>query len=213
MRTLRTALLAGVAASAIGFSGAALAQSPQIHVMTVRLPGGGLEQIRYTGDVPPQIVFTAGPALTDVFVPMPSFFGSQSPFAALDRISAEMDRQAAAMARQAGALAAQARSGQSTGAAARNLPPGSESYSFVSTMSGNGVCTRSVEITSQGNGQKPRIVSHSSGNCAASPGDSGSISLPAAQAPAGSRPDVVWTSAHGARPYAGLVHEIPAAQR
>src|SRR5579863_8308821 len=96
MRTLRTALLAGVAASAIGLSGAALAESPQTHVMTVRLPDGGVEEIRYTGDVPPQIVFAAGPASTDVFAPLPSFFGPGSPFAALDRISAEMDRQAAA---------------------------------------------------------------------------------------------------------------------
>ncbi len=112
MRTLRTALLAGVAASAIGFPGAALAQSPQTHVMTVRLPGGGVEQIRYTGDVPPQVVVAESPAPIEAFAPMPSLFGPQSPFAALDRISAEMDRQAAAMFRQADALAAQARSGQ-----------------------------------------------------------------------------------------------------
>lgn len=212
MRTLRTALLAGVAAIAAGVSGAALAQSPQSHVMTVRLPGGGVEEIRYTGDVPPQVVVGEAPAATDVFAPMPSLFGPRSPIAALDRISAEMDRQAALMFRQADAMAAQARSGQLSEAATGNLPPGSADYSFVSTMSGNGVCTRSVEITSSGNGSPPRVVSHSSGNCGAAPGASGSISLPAAPAPA-SRPDVVWTSATGPRPYAGLVSEIPAAQR
>ncbi|HEV2336924.1 MAG TPA: hypothetical protein VGS13_15575 [Stellaceae bacterium] len=207
MRNLRTLLLAGVAASAIGFSGAVLAQSANTHVLTVRLPDGGLAQIRYTGDVPPHIAFS-----NVASVPMPALFGPDSPFAALDRISAEMDREAAAMFAQADALAAQAQSGQSTEAAARSLPPGSQSYTFVSTMSGNGVCTRSVEITARGDGAPPRVVSHSSGNCGAMPGGSGSIGLPVAPAPA-NRPDVVWASAQGAKPAAGLVHEIPPAQR
>jgi hypothetical protein len=211
MRTLRTAFLAGVAASVIGLSGAALAQTPRTHVMTVRLPGGGLAQIRYTGDVAPQIVFDEAPAMGDVLSPN-SLFGASSPFAMLDRIAAEMDRRAAAMFRQADALAAQARSGQPTEAAFGNLPAGSQSYSSVSTISGNGVCTQSVEITSQGNGAAPRVVRRSSGNCGPEAGSTGSVTLPAAPLPA-NRPDVVWTNARGHRPYAGLVREIPAAQR
>lgn len=212
MRTLRTALLAGVAASAIGFSGAALAQSPQTHVMTVQLPGGGTAEVRYTGNVAPQISFGESAAPVAVFAPMPSFFGPDLPFATLDRISAEMDREAAAMFRQANALVAQARSGQLTETAIGNMPPGSEGYSFISTMSGHGVCTQSVEITSQGNGAPPRVVSHNSGNCSAAPNATGTVNLPAAPVPA-NRPGVVWTSAQGAVPYAGLVREIPAAQR
>ncbi len=212
MRTLRTALLAGVAAIATGFSGAALAQSPQTHVMTVHLPGGGTAEIRYTGNLAPQIRFGESAAPIDAFAPMPSFFGSASPFAMLDRISAEMDREAAAMFRQANALAAQARYGQLTETAIGNLPPGTEGYSFVSTISGNSVCTQSVEITSQGNGAPPRVVSHSSGNCGAAPGASGTVNLPTAPVPT-NRPDVVWTSAQGAMPYAGLVRQIPPAQR
>lgn len=212
VRPLRTALLAGVAASVIGLSGAALAQNAQAHVMTVQIPGGGVAQIRYIGDVPPRIVFGESPATTDVPAPMPSLFGPASPFAMLDRISAEMDRQAAAMLRQADALVAQARSGRLTETAIGNLPPGSEGYSFVSTMSGDGVCTQSVQITSRGNGTPPRVVSHSSGNCGSEPAPTGSINLPAAPAP-DNRPDVVWTSAHGAGPYSGLVREIPAAHR
>ncbi len=212
MPTLRSALMAGVAALAVGFPAAALGQSPATHLLTVRLPGGGVAEIRYTGDVPPQVVAAPGPAAIAAVMPMPSLFDAGSPFAMLDRIPAEMDRQAAAMFRQADALAAQARSGQLSEAAMRNLPPGSASYSFVSTMSGNGVCTRSVAINSTGNGAAPRIVSHSSGNCGAAPGASGSINLPAAAAPA-SRPDVVWTRARGARPAAGLAREIPPAGR
>jgi len=223
MRTLHSTLLAGVAAAALAFSGAASARGSDTHVMTVRLPDGGLAQIRYTGSVAPEVSFGAAPAALDVLAPLPSLFGPGSPFAMMDRISAEMDRQAAAMFRQADALAAQARSGQPTETAMQKLPPGTQGYTFISTMSGNGVCTQSVEITSQGNGAPPRVVRHSSGNCGSS---GGSVSLPAATPPLGrpgpvwtkapapaDRPDVLWTSAAGAKPYAGLVHEIPPTQR
>ena len=222
---------------------AASAQSASSHVMTVRLPDGGVAQIRYTGNVAPQVSVSEGPApapaAINLLAPMPQLvewgFGADSPFAMMDRISAEMDRQAAAMLRQADALAAQARSGQVTEAATRNLPPGSASYSFVSTMTGNGVCTQSVEITSQGNGQAPRVVRHSSGNCSAAAGGGGSVNLPTAVTPPGrpeiietnaqsprpyaaptvptNQPDVIWTGVKGAKPYAGLVREIPPAQR
>ena len=212
MRVLGTALLAGVAAVAIGFPGAATAQSPSTHVMMVRLPGGGSAEIRYTGDVAPQVVFSHAPAAVGAPLLMPSLFGPQSPFAMLDRISAEMDRRAAAMFREADALATQARSGQLTEASLRNLPPGSQSYSFVSTMSGSGVCTRSVEITSMGNGAPPRVVSHSTGNCGPSASAPGSVNLPAAP-PLAKRPDLVLTKAGGAKPYAGMVRQVAAAQR
>jgi hypothetical protein len=231
MRILPTALLTGVAAVAIGFSGAASAQNAPAHVITVQLPDGGAAQITYTGNIAPRISFSA-PAPIDVFAPLssaagPSLFGPGSPFAMLDRISAAMDREAAAMFRQAEAISTAARSGRLTETTFGNLPPGSASYSFVSTMSGNGVCSQSVEITRNGNGA-PHVVRHSSGNCA---GTAGAASLPtvtppsapgpvwtsapfrpyAAPAPA-SRPDMVWTSAEGAKPYAGLVQKIPAAR-
>jgi hypothetical protein len=48
----------------------------------------------------------------------------------------------------------------------RGAPPGTTEYSAVSTLSSNGnVCTRSMEITRTGKGEKPKIVSHTSGNC------------------------------------------------
>lgn len=210
MRTLHTALFAGIAA--IGLSGMAVAQTAQTHVMTIRMPGGGIAQIQYTGNIAPQVSIASGPAAVDAAMPMPTLFGPDSPFAALDRISAEMDRQMVAVLHAADAAAAQARSGRMIEAGLNAPPPGTQSYSFVSTMSGNGVCSESVEIIAPGNGQKPRIVRHSSGNCAALPGAGGAVSLPAAPAPK-DRPDVVWTSAHGAHPSAGLVREIPAAVR
>jgi hypothetical protein len=229
MRVWRTSLLAGVAAIAVGFAGAAaLAQSSNTHIMTVALPGGGTAQIAYTGNVAPQVSISNAPAPLAAFAPTPSFFGPDSPFAQLDRISAEMDRQAAAMLRQAAQMAVQARSGQPTDTAVHNLPPGSQDYTVISTMSGTNVCSQSTEITTPANGGPPHVVTHSSGNCAGMPalgGVGGAVSLPNAAPPPVSqpapvwtsvpapavRPDVVWTSAAAARPYAGLVEPIPVA--
>src|ERR1051325_3345055 len=128
MRTSRTALLGAVAAAAIGLAGTASAQTPQTHVMTVALPGGGTAEIRYSGNVPPQVVVSDQPASFAAWSPVASFFGPASPFAMMERISAEMDRQTAARFGQAEALAAQARSGQLTETSIRNLPPGTQGY-------------------------------------------------------------------------------------
>lgn len=220
-------LLAGVAAAAIGFFGAAapaVAQPDARHVMTVQLPGGGVARIEYTGNVAPRISVSTAPAPLAAFAPMPGWFGPASPFAQLDRISAEMNREAAAMLRHAERLAAEARSGRLTETAMHSLPPGSQSYSFISTMAGNHFCSESVEITRAANGA-PHVVTHRSGDCSAMPG-AGSIALPnaapayptpgpvwtSAPAPA-ARPDVVWTRAEGARPYAGLAEPIPTTPR
>ncbi len=47
------------------------------------------------------------------------------------------------------------------------LPPGTQSYSFVSTLSPSGVCSQSTEIIAKGPGQKPQVITHSAGNCSA----------------------------------------------
>jgi len=160
MRTIRTAFLAGVGALMLSGALSAAAADQDIHVMTVRLPDGAVEQIRYSGDVPPQIVIANGATPFDIGWPV-GFFGPDSPFAEMDHISAEIG-QMTAMIRNADALAA------NPGVAeidAGKLPPGAESYSFVSTMSGNGVCARSVQITSRGEGQKPQVLSRTYGDC------------------------------------------------
>jgi len=221
MRTLRVSLLAGIAAVAVaGFSGWAHAQSAQLntqlHTITVRLPGGGVEEIEYTGKTPPQVSVSTGPAA----VALPSVFGPDSLFAQMDRISAEMDRQAAALFHETAALANNPNLFTQTGLA--DMPAGSQSYTFVSTASPGGVCEQSVQITATGNGP-PQVVRHTSGNCAPTGGAGATIGLPAVQpAPQGphmimtrahrplrARPDVVLTSAKGAKPYAGLAKAIP----
>jgi hypothetical protein len=71
----------------------ASAQTPEsphgTHVSTVRLPNGQVEQVRYTGDVPPTVTLAPDVA--------PTAYVLASPFAMLERMSADMDRQAAAL--------------------------------------------------------------------------------------------------------------------
>lgn len=228
MRTVRHALLAGVAAIAVvGLSGLAHAQTSQVHVMTIRVPGGGVEHITYTGNVPPQVYVNTVPQAAAA---MPSIFGPGSLFAQFERISEQMDRQVDALLRETAAMAAaQPPFGRLQATDFANLPAGSQGYSFVSTMSGNGVCSQSMQITSTGNGP-PKVVTHTSGNCGPVGGETGTVALPPAMAPQHGphmimtraqpaeriqprRPDVVMTSAQGAQPYAGLVREIPASER
>lgn len=158
----KSILVAGVAA--IGLAGtAAFAAGNNIHEMTVRLPGGGVEHIQYTGDLAPKV--TIAPfASIDAFAPNFAFG-----FPNLSQIRADMDRQMRQMddmirqANTAGTTEAQ-NGGLSSIAAG---PPGSQSYSMVSTFNGNNFCSRSVEVTRPANGAKPKVVSHTSGNCGA----------------------------------------------
>ncbi|HEX3431073.1 MAG TPA: hypothetical protein VHT03_09310 [Rhizomicrobium sp.] len=163
MQTFRTVLLAGAAVVLLCAAGdIAAAKSPESHVMTIRLPGGGVEEIRYTGNVPPRVIVSPAGTPVDFGWPV-AFFGPDSAFAELNRISTEMNQQMDLMLRNARTLAAEP--GLVTEINAGKLPPGSESYSFVSTMSGNGACAKSVEITSRGGGQKPQVVSKTWGDC------------------------------------------------
>jgi hypothetical protein len=207
MRTLHTVLLAGAAALALtGGVGPAEAQSPQMHTMTVALPGGGVAQIRYSGNVAPQVSIGEAPWTAAVFAPMPALFGPGSPFAEMERLSAAMDRQAAALLQETSALAAGplATGPVNAAAALTRLPPGSHAYTAVSTLTGNGVCTRSVEITRR-NGQAPKVVTHTSGNCDAAP-DAGVSTRQPAAAPS-TRVPMIETRNTTHAPYAGLIRE------
>lgn len=197
MNTMRKFLIAGAAVMALGgIAGSALARAGETHVMTVQLPGGGIEQIRYSGDIVPVVTF--GPA-ADI-----GFWGGDSPFAEMARISAEMDRAMDGMFREIAAIPAMPVDGWSEAALA-NLPAGAQSYSYVSTLSGDGLCGRSVAVTSEGPGHKPKVVTRSFGNCSAGP-----AALPEATAPRGKSGTVEVKSPppHRANPYGGLVQEV-----
>jgi hypothetical protein len=93
--------------------------------------------------------------------------GPQSPFALMQQIAAQMDRDADAMMRQMQEIAAQpmAGPGQPIQIDMTKLPPGTQSYSFGSTLSPRGVCSQSTEIIAKGPGQAPQVITHRSGNC------------------------------------------------
>ena len=193
---MRRALLAGIGCVALaGFSGPALAKSPEFHVLTVQLPGGGVEHIGYTGDVPPTII--VAPAVAPggaAFAPMPAFFGPNSPFAMMDRISAEMDQEAAGLMRQVESMAAAPM-------------PGASGYSLVSTMTDNGVCTVSMQITYSEDGA-PKIVSSRSGDCGPATGGAAPAAVRVAPAPAQAQPPgTILASAVSAQAYAHLVRK------
>jgi hypothetical protein len=160
MRTMRIAFLAGTAAIVLaGMAGMAKAQTSETHVLTVRLPDGRVGQIRYTGDVPPAVI-VAPAAMAPSFVPV-------SPFALLAQMSADMERQQVAMIRTMNALAT------ANGAGFGTIP----------VVSGPGVCARSVQITFTGNGQAPRVVSRTVGDCGPVQGHATPATLPNAPAP------------------------------
>ena len=209
MRTVHTSLLAG--AAMILFAGVAQAQSPGAHLLSIHLPGGGIEQIRYSGDVPPEIFLGPNAVLADSSLLFPAF-GPDSPFAALDRISEEMDQRAARLLEQAEAMTRQLPSGpdQLIQAHAGGLPPDGQSYTFVSTMSANGICGRSVEVTSSGNGGRPHVVTRSFGQCGGRPNAAAPESI---WEPSKSRhrPDTIMANAQSRQPAeavrSGMVQE------
>jgi hypothetical protein len=158
MRIAKNLLLAGTAALAlVGGTGLALAQS--LHTMTVRLPDGGLAQIQYYGNDPPRVAFVPEP-------PAGEYYRLASPFAMLDRISAQMDREMDALMNDVAMGPSLVNPEGMFDVDMHNLPPGTVQYSFVSTMAGGGhFCTRSMEITRTAPGARPHVVEHTSGDC------------------------------------------------
>jgi len=184
MRKLRTAVLAGVAALCV--AGTAVAANNDTHVMTVDLPDGSIARIEYQGDVAPEVRIDP----TWGFAPV-RFADSldAAPFASFDRILADMDRQAAAMMRQVQALRLQPQGFDAKPdlAAFGGMPAGTVRYSFVSTRDGKRVCSLSWQVTSQGIGRQPKLVSAGSGDCdAASPAKRGEHAAMPASATASS---------------------------
>ena len=167
MRFLPT-ILAGVAAVSLGGSLAMAASNDlPFHQMTVRLPDGGTLRVEYAGKVPPRLHVASSP-LAAAWPEFPAFAFGHS-FSDLQRISAEMDRQISALMKQANSamrVPAGADNGLSE-ASLGKMPAGSMSYSFVSTSNGRITCSRSVEVTKPAGGAKPKVVTHSSGNCGA----------------------------------------------
>jgi hypothetical protein len=167
MRTYHKVLLGGAAAALLAGSAALAASKPVVHHLSVLVPGYGVERIDYTGKAAPRVVLLPGADAWDSAAFASPF---AAPFGDFDRIAAQMDAMSAQMDRQMAASLAQFRQLQAAPngvyrAGLTSLPPGTQSYSVVTTIVGNNVCTRSVRISSGGDGAKPQTISNSSGNC------------------------------------------------
>lgn len=171
MQTLRNAFLIGAGLiAATGLAGQALAQqkmeqSASSHQMTVHLPDGSLEIIRYSGNQPPTITFPGDPdAALRLFTTLDPF-DAHSPFADMKRISAAMDRETAAMMSDARFFTPWPDGTDDLMKVdLSKLPKGAQGYTMISTTSGKGTCTRTMEYFSSGSG-KPQIKRSSSGSC------------------------------------------------
>lgn len=163
MRVVPVVLIAGVAA--IAAAGVAAAQVIKVHEITVRLPDGGVEEIHYFGNVAPQVFVSRDIAGYPVSGPKSAY--ADSPFAQLQWISAEMDRDAAAMLQRADMLEAEAVHGPEglTQISSETLPAGTRGISYVTTVTSQGVCVRSMQFTSTGDGKKPQVLTKTSGQC------------------------------------------------
>jgi hypothetical protein len=154
MNKLLRAALASVAIAAA--AGAAVAAKPQTHVMNVPLPDGSVARVEYVGDVAPKVTVAPRPMAGDFWM------GGLPSFANFDRMFEQMNRQMRAieqMARQP--VGAPGMNVASYG----NMPAGANSVSVVSVSNGGRSCTRTTQVTAQGAGKPPKIVTNVSGDC------------------------------------------------
>jgi len=164
MRKAFGLVLAGLGAVAI--TGAAAAASQDVHVMSVPLPDGSTARVEYVGKVAPKVTVTPAP-----------FAMSLPAFGMFDRSMFDMQRQIDAMMREIDRTARQPMAGTPglNVAAYGNAPAGTSSVTVISTSDGTKTCTRRTEVTSQGAGKAPKVVSNVSGDC----GDAAAAEKPA----------------------------------
>jgi len=168
MKPVHKALLAATVA-VVGVVGLGAATSRTAHEMTLRLPDGSIEQIRYAGNQAPQIrlegptpLLAANAARLDPIGDLAADpWRLEGPFIALDRLSAALDQQAEALLQDA----AGAGPGGLAPVEVSRLPPGVQGFSVVSTRSGDGVCTRSIQYRASGEGRPPQVTTRASGQC------------------------------------------------
>jgi hypothetical protein len=154
MRKAYAIVLAGLGAASI--AGAAVAASRDTHTMNVPLPDGSTARVEYVGNVAPKVTVVPAPV---------------SPFGLFDRSMFDMHRQIDAMMREVDAMTRMPVAGAPNlnVAAYGNAPEGTQSITVVSTSNGAKTCTRTTEVTSQGAGKPPKVVTNVSGDCGAAP--------------------------------------------
>lgn len=162
MQKFQIAALTGIAALTV--AGLALVVGQDTRMIEVDLPNGAIARIEYQGGLAPQV--SVAPTLNL----MPTGFtdlSANSAFAAFERIESDLHRQAELMMQDMDVsdVVPIGNASQLDLNSAAKLPAGTVHYSFVSTSTKNGTCTRSVEVTSDGTNASPKVVSHTSGSC------------------------------------------------
>jgi hypothetical protein len=155
MRKAFGLVVAGVGAAAI--AGAAVAATRNAHILNVPAPDGSTVRVEYVGDVAPKVTVVPGPVV--------------APFGLFDGSAFDIQRQIDAMMRQVDTMTKMPIAGTPglNVAAYGNAPAGSESVTVVSTSNGSKTCTRTTEVTAQGVGKPPKVVTNVSGDCANEP--------------------------------------------
>ena len=165
MRFTRTTLLAGGAA--LLAAGTAAAAAEKLHKMDVALPDGGTVHVEYAGDVAPKV--TVDEAQPEARI-------AYDPFAELDRIAFEMRARQQAMMQQMAALQQAAAEGAAAAPGGvtlvGDLPAGAHVSYYSSTTDANG-CTQTVQYSSDGSGEQPKVTRASAGNCDSAARDAG----------------------------------------
>lgn len=159
MRKAFAIVLAGL--GAVTLTSAAVAASRDSHTMTVPLPDGSSVRVDYVGNIAPKVSVTRAPLA-----------GPFAPFGMFDRSAFDMQRQIDAMMRQINEMARAPVAGAPglNVASYGNVPAGSSSsVTVISTSNGDKTCTRTTEVTSQGPGKAPKVVSNVSGDCGGMP--------------------------------------------
>lgn len=163
MRFVRTAIIAAAASAAL--AGAAIAARNDSKMMLVALPDGSVEHVRYEGDFAPEVIFVRDPAPAQMFA---AAFGPDSPFADMERISAAMEAHVQAVMRQAAAVQAQMPAADGKGIVMINAagqPVGTMHYSYVSSTTTADGCTQTVQYSSDGSINQPKLIRTSTGSC------------------------------------------------
>lgn len=155
MRKAYAIILAGLGATMV--TGAVAAASRDTHTLDFLLPDGSTARVEYVGNTAPKVTVE----------PAPVAAGPLGSFGLFDRSLFDMDRQIDAMMRQVDQITRRKIPGSPAldVAAYDNAPAGSTSVTVVSTSNGRQTCTQRTEVTSQGPGKPPKVVSSMSGSC------------------------------------------------
>ena len=190
MRLISKAILASL--GTVALAGSAYAAERSFHTMKVAAPDGTMVQVRYTGDRQPDISFVPVQATAVPVMPVAIADPMFADFADMDRLFASLDAQMASMMRMASTMPAMPTTadGKPDLAALRSMPAGTVSYSYYSSSTGPNGCTRTVQMSSTGEGQQPRVIRTSAGDCTPGAAKSPAAALPIkAEAPKAKVPD------------------------